>query len=341
MSAAAVNALSKYTQKCSDCGSSDFVEDFSAGDLVCQRCGVVAESHTIDERSEWRTFGDSNSGPDPTRVGAANNNLLDDYGIGNTSIVASGKDGGITLARQGQRQQNLQRTQMRNSTDQALMRAFREVNRIADRLNVTKAARDTAMDYYRMAHEIKGVRGRSMQAVAAAVLFCGCRQERQARTFKEIEAAVPDASKKDIGRAYKAVAHHLCACALQLETVQASAVSDYMRRFCSRMGMPHEDIKACVDIADKACPRDGSRQAPEHSPSRTQLSQAAALIFIITRLPRAKVKPSAEDIARECGVVSATLYSTYRDFYPQAQELVPEYFASKPEIYAALPKIEQ
>ncbi len=24
-----------------------------------QRCGVVAESHTIDERSEWRTFGDS------------------------------------------------------------------------------------------------------------------------------------------------------------------------------------------------------------------------------------------------------------------------------------------
>ena len=85
MSAAAVNALSKYTQKCSDGGSSDFVEDFSAGDLVCQvgvvacmkqghlkvprlssllpvdlqRCGVVAESHTIDERSEWRTFGDS------------------------------------------------------------------------------------------------------------------------------------------------------------------------------------------------------------------------------------------------------------------------------------------
>ena len=75
--------------------------------------------------------------------------------------------------------------------------------------------------------------------------------------------------------------------------------------------------------------------------SRTQLSQAAALIFIITRLPRAKVKPSAEDIAKECGVVSATLYSTYRDFYPQAQQLVPEYFASTSEINAALPKVEQ
>ena len=71
------------------------------------------------------------------------------------------------------------------------------------------------------------------------------------------------------------------------------------------------------------------------------MSQAAALIFIITRLPRAKVKPSAEDIAKECGVVSATLYSTYRDFYPQVEELVPGYFASKSEICAALPKVEQ
>lgn len=43
----------------------------------------------------------------------------------------------------------------------------------------------------RMAHEIKGVRGRSMQAVAAAVLFCGCRQERQARTFKVGSCCLP------------------------------------------------------------------------------------------------------------------------------------------------------
>ena len=49
----------------------------------------------------------------------------------------------------------------------------------------------------RMAHEIKGVRGRSMQAVAAAVLFCGCRQERQARTFKVGHAV---ASRLQLGR---------------------------------------------------------------------------------------------------------------------------------------------
>lgn len=73
----------KFEQQCADCGSSDFVEDHANGDLVCtvwslclprgyrlcvpgtlltvvnvQSCGLVAESHVIDERSEWRNFGD-------------------------------------------------------------------------------------------------------------------------------------------------------------------------------------------------------------------------------------------------------------------------------------------
>ena len=77
------SARYKFEQKCADCGSSDFVEDHANGDLVCtvwslclprghrlcvpctvltvvivQSCGLVAESHVIDERSEWRSFGD-------------------------------------------------------------------------------------------------------------------------------------------------------------------------------------------------------------------------------------------------------------------------------------------
>lgn len=30
----------------------------SAAPLLLQNCGVVVEAHVIDERSEWRTFGD-------------------------------------------------------------------------------------------------------------------------------------------------------------------------------------------------------------------------------------------------------------------------------------------
>lgn len=43
---------------CNDCAGTSFVEDRSAGDIICRKCGLVAESHVIDERSEWRTFAD-------------------------------------------------------------------------------------------------------------------------------------------------------------------------------------------------------------------------------------------------------------------------------------------
>lgn len=45
-------------RKCPDCGSIQFVEDHANGDIVCKGCGLVAEAHIIDERSEWRTFSD-------------------------------------------------------------------------------------------------------------------------------------------------------------------------------------------------------------------------------------------------------------------------------------------
>ncbi len=36
------------------------------------------------------------------------------------------------------------------------------------------------------------------------------------------------------------------------------AVSDYMRRFCSHLGMNQKESKACIDVADNAVPREGT-----------------------------------------------------------------------------------
>jgi hypothetical protein len=63
-----------------------------------QGCGLVVEAHIIDERSEWRTFGDKDKeGDDPSRVGGASNPLLDDGGLG-TMIGRVQGDGGASFA---------------------------------------------------------------------------------------------------------------------------------------------------------------------------------------------------------------------------------------------------
>ena len=88
-----------YRLVCKDCkvAPPNIVEDYKSGDLICGDCGLVFPMRIvtkisnirncllnivckIDTRSEWRTFSNDNNtsgGADPSRVGAAENPLLD------------------------------------------------------------------------------------------------------------------------------------------------------------------------------------------------------------------------------------------------------------------------
>lgn len=71
------------------------------------------------------------------------------------------------------------------------------------------------------------------------------------RTFKEICAVVQDTNKRDIGRCYTAIVKELDA------HVGVTHVSDYMRRWGSHLGLSNREMRAGIEIADVACPRDG------------------------------------------------------------------------------------
>ena len=46
---AAITTRHKYEQRCPDCGSSDFVDDFSAGDLICR----VRAAQVLQRPKPW------------------------------------------------------------------------------------------------------------------------------------------------------------------------------------------------------------------------------------------------------------------------------------------------
>jgi hypothetical protein len=127
---------------------------------VVQGCGLVVESHIIDERSEWRTFSDKVRTPppraldcltpplpphtppplplgppsqdkesaDPNRVGGPVNHLLGDGGMG-TTIARVANDGGLSF--------NLARTQARTNTrDRPIQEAQRQISDICNRWGV-------------------------------------------------------------------------------------------------------------------------------------------------------------------------------------------------------------
>lgn len=116
---------------CSDCKkSTEVVFDHSAGDMVCSECGLVLESHSIDETSEWRTFANEAGDNDPVRVGGSTNPLLSDGGLSTVISKPNGTTSDFLTS-------SLGRWQSRGSNaDRSLIVAFKAIGVMSDRLGL-------------------------------------------------------------------------------------------------------------------------------------------------------------------------------------------------------------
>jgi transcription initiation factor TFIIB len=310
-----------------------------------QSCGRVAESHIIDERSEWRTFGDKDKDTtDPTRVGGPVNPLLSDGGLSTMITVDRGGDRGLAA--------NLNRLQerMESSTDRALVSAFRDIGRICTAMKLPDIVRHQANEYFKEAHEkSKSVRSRSHHAVVAAVVFLACRQTGYSRTFKEICAFVPEARVKDIGKMYKAIVADLKLKESGQLRSEVAAVhpEQFLRRFMSMLGFNHQDMKNAVSLANAMLPQEGAPAGAEAHDlwhGRSPLTIAGTIMYIIASLPNTSVHPVLEDICAVSGVAEPTIKGLHREMQPYLQALIKAAgaFATPEEIEArGRPPVEQ
>ncbi|RLU17683.1 hypothetical protein DMN91_009919 [Ooceraea biroi] len=203
------------------------IEDYRAGDQICSECGLVVGDRVIDVGSEWRTFSNEKSGIDPSRVGGPENPLLN--GADLSTMIGPGT-GAASFDGFGTAKYQNRRTM--SSSDRALLNAFREINAMADRINLPKTIVDRANTLFKQVHDGKNLKGRANDAIASACLYIACRQEGVPRTFKEI-CAVSKISKKEIGRCFKLILK-------ALETsVDLITTGDFMSRFCSNLGLPN------------------------------------------------------------------------------------------------------
>jgi transcription initiation factor TFIIB len=291
-------------------------------------------------------------------VGGPTNPLLKD---GLTTVIGGGPGAAGALANA------LRRTAGRagGNEDRALLAAFRAVGRLADALGLVRSVRDRACELYKDVADAGRLRGRGQAAVSAALVYVACRQEGHPRSFKEICEACPPGSvdKRDVGRAYKALVRELEAAAEAnggggggagggaggsaaggtsvVGPVAVVSAAHLARRFCSRLGLPPAVAKAAEDMAEAACPRDGVRpggNAVKPWDGQSPLSQAAAVILAITRLPScpAEAVPIPPDIAGIAGVTDATMRVAARNMWPSLLELVPPGFASAGEVRALM-----
>ncbi|KFK38412.1 hypothetical protein AALP_AA3G110000 [Arabis alpina] len=288
------------------CRHTEVVFDQSAGDTICSECSLVLESYSIDETSEWRNFANESGDTDPVRVGGPTNPLLADFGL--TTVIA--KSNGDFLS------SSLGRRQNRGSNpDRWLIGAFKTIATMADRLDLVATIKDRAKEIYKRVEDQKSSRGRNQDALLAACLFIACRQEEKPRTVIEICSVANGVTMKKFCRAKKHIDKQL-----GLETGQ-SVPGDFMRRFCSYLGMTNQTVKAAQESVKKS---------EEFDIRRSPISVAAAVIYIITQL--SDEKKLLRDISVATGVAEGTIRNSYKDLHPHLSKIIPAWYAKEEDL---------
>ncbi|PON32834.1 TFIIB transcription factor [Parasponia andersonii] len=132
------------------------------------------------------------------------------------------------------------------------------------------------------------------------------------------------AAKKEIGRAKEYIVKQLGLKNSRTEEdfiVGGIHAGDFMRRFCSNLGVNNQAVKAAQEAGKKS---------EDFDIRRSPISIAAAVIYIITQLSDDK-KP-LKDISVATGVAEGTIRNSYKDLYPHMSKIIPNWYAKEEDL---------
>lgn len=232
---------------CPECSSARLVSNESAGELVCDGCGLVVAENIVDRGPEWRAF-DEVERDNKSRVGAPTTRTMHDKGL-TTEIDWRNRDayGAVLSSKQRQQMHRLRTWHERIRTNDAgernLQFALCETDRMASALGLPQSVREAAAVIYRRALAEDLIRGRSIEGVATAALYAACRQMGVPRSLDEV-TPVSRVEQKEIGRTYRYIAQEL---GLGLEPIDPR---QFVPRFASELDVSEEVQMKANEIID-------------------------------------------------------------------------------------------
>ena len=194
------------TITCSICNKSQTITDLESGELICSNCGLVISDKIQEMRPEWRAF-NTEEVNDRSRTGIPTSLARHDMGlatiIGRTDKDASGRkiDAAMRSTMERLRVWDL-RTQAHSSTDRNLKKAFEQLDILKSKVGLSDAIIEKSAYIYRKAQDRGFIRGRSIPAVLAAVVYIACREMGVSRTLNDV-AIASNIRRTELSRTYR------------------------------------------------------------------------------------------------------------------------------------------
>ena len=188
---------------CCMCNSGRQVTDLESGEIACSNCGLVSPDKAIENRAERRIFENN----DLSRVGSPSSLAFHDMGLA-TIIGKANKDstGRKLNASMNSAMERLRtwdaRTRVHAAGHRSLMQAFRELDRLKDKLGLSDVIVQKTAYIYRKAQDRQLIRGRSTSSILAAAIYIACREMGAQRTLSDV-TKITDVKRKDLSRSYR------------------------------------------------------------------------------------------------------------------------------------------
>lgn len=286
---------------CSECGASNLIKDYEAGELVCESCGFVVSTNLMDQGPEWRAFDDTQRDK-RNRVGAPLTWTIHDSGL-STIIDWNDRDFSGRELKPGEKARLYRlrkwhrRSKVSDSTERNLAYALSELTKVAYKLNLPKSVLETASVIYRRVVRKRLIRGRSIQGMTTAAIYMACRQCNVIRSLDEVAKAA-NILKKEGGRNYRFLCRNLDA------KVPQTQPYNYISKFVNQLTLSGEAENLAVRIMNQAI---GMRLTNGRGPAGI----AAAVTYIASMLT--DERRTQGEIARGAHITEVTIRNRYKE----------------------------
>ena len=298
--------------KCPECASKNLVHDYDTGETICGTCGLVLYEQMMDKGPEWRAFTQEEKAS-RSRVGAPTSYSVHDKGLSTTiSQVdrdAFGRKLPLSTRLQMWRLRKWQiRSRVHSSVDRNLAQAMAELERLSGKVYIPSSIKEKAAVIYRKALDKGLVRGRSINAIAAAALYAACRASGTPRTLREIaEASLVD--RKDVARCYRLLLQEL-----DFHMPVADPLT-YVSKIAEKNGVSGKTQGAAIQILREA-------RRKRAAAGKDPMGLAAAALYIACL--QNSEKKTQKNIAEAAGVTEVTVRNRYKALKKQLNLEVPD-----------------
>jgi transcription initiation factor TFIIB len=217
----------------------------NAVETICEDCGLVIDEQRIDHGPEWRAYDDEKC----ERTGAPLTTARHDRGlsteIGRGTDAKGNEISGQKRRRLARMRREQTRGRWRSKAERNLAHGLCEVRRLTSALELSHSVRDQASQLFRSAQNEDLLRGRSIEAIAAASVYGACRCNGLSRLVDDV-SEVARVAESRATNAYKTLNEEL---GLPAEPVSPSM---FVPRLASDLECPDEIRQRARTLAEQA-----------------------------------------------------------------------------------------